>query len=395
MKTLPEGWTHTSAFYVFLFLALGAHLPFWPLWLADWGLSEAEVGTYTALAVAIRVLMGVALPWLADRAGAPRRALALLGVAAVLGALAHGIVTSKPGLLFATIFMSAAVAGIGPIADALSLRAAARSGFAFATARSFGSAAFLMANILCGLAIARYGIDAALWWIVISSLPLAWLGLRHPGGAGIPLPQPKFAEASALLKSPAFLLTMVASATLQGSHAVLYTYGSIHWRSQGIDDQTIGALWAIGVLFEVILMLFAGKWLVDRLQPAGAMALGGAVGVLRWFFMTLDPGLLWLWPLQGLHAITFTASFLGAIAMVSRVAPASLGSTAQGMVAAMAGGAVMASAGFAAAYAYPNFGGGAYWISVVLSLIGLVASIRIRQLRETPVAGQPRSNQTE
>ena len=45
MKAKP-GWTHTSAYYGFLFLALGAHLPFWPLWLSDWGLSAAEIGLY-------------------------------------------------------------------------------------------------------------------------------------------------------------------------------------------------------------------------------------------------------------------------------------------------------------------------------------------------------------
>ncbi|MEM7545119.1 MAG: MFS transporter [Pseudomonadota bacterium] len=377
---IRPGWTHSSAFYFFLFLALGAHLPFWPLWLSDWGLSAAEVGTYTALAVAIRVLMGVALPWAADRAGTPRRALALLGGIAVLGAASHALVDHRAPLLIATLVTAAAVAGIGPIADALTLRAADRSGFAFATARSTGSAAFLIANIFCGIAVAHYGSDAALWWIVVSFVPLAWLGLRHPGGAGIPLPQPRFREAGALLCKPAFILTMIASASLQGAHAVLYTYGSIHWRTQGIDDQTIGGLWAIGVLLEVILMLVAGKWLIERLSPAGAMALAGGVGLIRWVCMTGDPGEIWLWPLQALHAITFTAAFLGAIAQVARISPVSLGATAQGMVGAMAGGLVMASASFAAAFAYPQFGAGAYWISVGLSLTGLLAALALKRV---------------
>ncbi|MEL6793773.1 MAG: MFS transporter, partial [Pseudomonadota bacterium] len=294
--------------------------------------------------------------------------------------LAHYWIETRPFLLMATLAAAAVMAGGTPIADALSLRAAARGGFAFATARAMGSAAFLAANVFCGLAVARWGSDAALWWIVIACLPLIWLGLSHPGGAGAPLPTPRLGEAASLLRSRAFVLTMVAGATLQGSHAVLYAYGSIHWRAQGIDDGTIGALWAVGVAFEVALMLFAGKVLIERLGPAGAMALSGAVGAARWALMTLDPSFFWLWPLQALHAITFTAAFLGALEMVRRLAPESLAATAQGMAGAMAGGLVMAGGSFAAAWAYPRYGGDAYWIGAALAASGLIAAAMLRNV---------------
>lgn len=378
MKAPPPGWSRSALYYAGFFSALGAHLPFWPLWLADWGLTAAEVGAYTAAAVAVRVVAGVAIPWSADRAGAPRRALALLGAAATALFILHDVIAVRWALFAATLAAASVVAGMQPIADALSLRAAARGGFAFSSARAMGSAAFLAANLLCGLAVAQWGSEAALWWIALSLAPLAWLGLRHPGGAGAPLPTPKLAEAAMLLRSRAFILTMIAAATLQGSHAVLYSYGSIHWRAQGVGDGTIGALWAIGVAIETVLMLFAGRALVERLGPEGAMALAGAAGILRWTAMTFDPGLGWLWALQATHAITFTASFLGGLAMVQRLAPDSLAATAQGLVSATAGGLAMAGGGFAAAWAYPLFGGGAYWIAVALSAAGLAAALALR-----------------
>ena len=68
---------HTAAFYVALFMATGVHVPFWPLWLSDWGLTAEEVGLYTALGIAVRVVAGLAIPALADRLDAaapyPRR----------------------------------------------------------------------------------------------------------------------------------------------------------------------------------------------------------------------------------------------------------------------------------------------------------------------------------
>ena len=377
---LKPGWTHTSGWYVFFFLFAGAHLPFWPLWLKEWGLSEAEVGTYSAAAIATRVVLGVALPWIADRLNAPRRMLAVLAV--MIGVLytAHFWIETRPVLFAATMATAAVAAGMLPMADALSLRAAARNGFAYATARSVGSAAFLAANLICGLAVARWGVDAALWWIILSFPPLIWLGLRHPGGAGAQVGRPRLAEAWRLLKSPAFLAIMIAGAATQGSHAVLYAYGSIHWAARGIDNATIGALWALGVAVEVALMAIWGKAVVDRLGAAGAILLAAGAGVFRWIAMAFDPGLFWLWPLQALHGLTFTAAHLGVMAFVQIAAPPQLAATAQGLTGALAGGIVMAGASFAAAWAYPAFGPGAFWIGAALALIGGAAAIAAGRL---------------
>ncbi len=381
MLTRPEpGWSHTSAWYVFFFLFAGAHLPFWPLWLKAWGLTEAEIGVYSAAAIATRVILGVALPWIADRLNAPRRMLGVL--AALMGVLyiAHFWIDTRPILFAATLAAAAVAAGMLPMADALSLRAAAQNGFAYATARSVGSAAFLAANLICGLAVARWGVDAALWWIILSFPPLIWLGLRHPGGAGTPVGRPKLAEAWRLLKSPVFLAAMIAGAATQGSHAVLYAYGSVHWASQGIDDATIGALWALGVAVEVALMAIWGRALIDWFGAAGAILLAAGVGIFRWIIMTFDPGLAWLWPLQALHGLTFTAAHLGVMAFVQAAAPPQLAATAQGLTGALAGGIVMAGASFAAAWAYPAFGPGAFWIGVALAMLGAVSALVLRRL---------------
>lgn len=287
---IKPGFLITAGFSGFLFLALGAMTPFWPLWLADWGLSQAETGALLSFGIIIRVVMGVALPWAADRAGKPRRALALLAAITSLFFLAHEFAGNRFLLYLFTTITSAAIAGMTPIADALTLRAAAKGGFGFATARGVGSATFMLATILCGFAVAAFGPDAILWWLVLCFLPCIPLALHHPGGAGAPLPQPKFGEALALLKRPAFLLTMLASSTLLGGHAVLYTYGSLHWQSQGIPDGVIGGLWAFGVACEVALMFLGGRWLIRRIGPAAALAISGMGGIIRWGFMTMDPG---------------------------------------------------------------------------------------------------------
>lgn len=127
-------------------------------------------------------------------------------------------------------------------------------------------------------------------------------------------------------------------------------------------------------------MAIWGKALIDWLGAAGAILLAAGAGVFRWIVMTFDPGLIWLWPLQALHGLTFTAAHLGVMAFVQVAAPPQLAATAQGLTGALAGGIVMAGASFAAAWAYPAFGPDAYWIGAALALAGAAAAIALGRL---------------
>ncbi|MEO1276213.1 MAG: MFS transporter, partial [Pseudomonadota bacterium] len=93
----------TIFFYGALFAALGAHLPFWPLWLADWGLSPGEVGLYITLGFATRVIAGIAFPMLADRLDARRVVLSALAAFAALVFALHLFIDARWLLLAARI----------------------------------------------------------------------------------------------------------------------------------------------------------------------------------------------------------------------------------------------------------------------------------------------------
>ena len=67
------------------------------------------------------------------------------------------------------------------------------------------------------------------------------------------------ADAVKLAHSPTFLLFLLAASTIQASHALYYTFGTLHWRAQGFADGTIGALWALGVVAEIGLFAVSGR----------------------------------------------------------------------------------------------------------------------------------------
>ncbi|TVQ57213.1 MAG: MFS transporter [Rhodobacteraceae bacterium] len=369
----------TAGFYAALFMAIGAHMPFWPLWLADWGLSESEVGLYLGLAIAARVGAGVLAPWFADFTGRRRTALVILAGVGAAAFLAHSVVATRPALLALTLIGAVAMAGCIPIGDALAAAAARLHGFGYAQMRAVGSAAFLATNLIAGLAVARFGPDAALVWIVASLTLLALFSARHPGGVREDGPRPRLADAFRLARARPFLYAAVASATLQAAHGPLYAYGSLHWRLLGVSEATIGALWAAGVAAEIALMVLIGGWITARLGPWGAFALSGAAGLARWTAMAFEPslGALWLWQLT--HALTFAPAHLGMIAFVAAAAPARLAASAQGVIGAGVGGATMAGATFLSAWIYPLAGAGVFALGVGLSAVGLAAALMLRR----------------
>src|SRR3546814_8893414 len=83
----------------------------------------------------------------------------------------------------------------------------------------------------------------------------------------------------------------------------------------------IGLLWAEGVIAEVLLFACGAK-VVQRLGPARMLLLGALAGVVRWTLLAASTDLAVLFAAQALHAFTFGAAHLGAIAFIARAAPA-------------------------------------------------------------------------
>ncbi|MEM9097963.1 MAG: MFS transporter [Pseudomonadota bacterium] len=364
----------TAAFYSALFIGIGAHLPFWPLWLFDWGLSDAEIGQFLGLAIFARILGSTLVPSLADRFAIRRLTLALAAGASALIILLHFMAGTKAALLALTIGLALTTAALIPTGEALGLRAAQSHRFSYAHARAIGSAAFLLTVLLLGTGIDHFGVAPVPIVILLSLFAAGLLGLIHPGGGAAPgeLDQASTADAGKLLCNPVFWIFAAAFALGQASHAVLYTYSTIHWREAGLSGEVIGGLWAIGVAAEIALMFGAGRWLVGRLGPTRALGLAALAGVIRWSVMIADPPLWLLWPVQSLHAFTFGLSLLAGMAFLAEAIPRRLGATAQGVTTGLIGGSTMALATLLAGLAAPDWSQPAlYWIALIPSATGL------------------------
>jgi len=371
-----------SVFYGALFAYVGAQMPFWPVWLASRGLDPAEIGLALAAGMWVRILVGPAMTEFAERRGRRR---ALIGLTACSLALFVGywpLAGFWPIVALAAAF-NLFWAAIMPLADALTLGHVYARKLDYGRIRLWGSLAFILTAMLGGQALAAAGTDGV-FLLLLGCLALTLASaFALPADAG-PAARQK-GSAAALLRQPAFLLLLAASALNQASHAVLYGFGTLEWRRLGIGDEAIGWLWAEAVVAEVLLFAVSNA-VVARFGVVGLLLLGAGAGIVRWTAMVFEPGFAALLLLQPLHAFSFGATHLAAMHFLARAAPPERLGAAQAIHSAFGVGVAMALATSLSGVAYEALGAAAFVAMAGLSALGGAAALALgRRWRGGPL----------
>ncbi len=367
-----------GAFYAAYFLYGGIQLPFFPVWLEARGLDAATIGLVIAVPMLARI---VAVPFItsaADRHRAIKATLVICSAAGALAMMAVGFADGAIAILAMFTIAAVAVAPIMALSDAYALTGLGERGRAYGPVRLWGSVAFIAANVGAGLLLGV--IDAVhLIWLIVTALVAATLAAimldpleTRTAAAAEP------ASPRVLLRNPAFIAVAAAAALTQGSHALYYGFSTLDWRAAGFDGLSIGVLWGLGVLAEVVLFACSAR-LPAAIGPLVLLAIGSAGGVLRWTAMAFDPPAAALPLLQLLHACSFGAAHLGAMGFLARTVPRELAATAQGLIATLAG-TVMASATVVSGLLYAAVGGRAYLAMAAMALGGLGCALAAQRL---------------
>jgi len=370
-----------SMLFAAIFVVAGTNLPYFPVWL-DWqGLGPREIALITAVPLFVRVIVTPVVAFAADRAGDHRLFLIVLSWIGLAALLALSQSAGFWPILLCTIAFALAWTTIMPLTETVALSGVRVAGLDYGRMRLWGSLSFIAASVAGGWVVQSLGAGSAIWLVVAGGVMVtaAAHALAQPIGAGrlkaaTTPPRLRIGDAVGLLRARFFLVFLFAAGAIQAAHAMFYTFGTVHWASQGISAGWSGALWAIGVTAEIGLFAFSAAVLA-RLGPVSLIALGGAAAVLRWLIMGFDPPLAVLLPLQLLHGLTFGATHLGAIHYMGRMVPDAQGGTAQALYASVTGGIAMGSAMLASGPLYAAYGGMSYWAMAFIALAGLGAAV--------------------
>ena len=352
-----------AAFYASLFGLVGTHLPFFPVWLNAVGIEAAWIGIITSLPAISRF---TALPFVtsfAERHKAVRQAIIVTAFATAIGLVVIG--TQRQALAVFVVYAATCCVWtpMTPLTDAYALRGVRRYGLNYGPLRLWGSAAFVVGALACGLLVDVIAARHLIWVIAAVAVvsALVSLGLK-------PLDAPKAPVSevhgdSRLLRDAGFLAIIATSALVQGSHAAYYTFASIAWQQAGFGGLTIAGLWVIGVIAEIVLFWYSPRF---RLPFSLLVVIAALSAALRWVIMAQSPPIAVLAAVQLAHGLSFGLTQVGTMGLIAQRVPGHIMARGQGYLVACAG-IVTSLTAIASGAVYSQFGERVYYLMAAMA----------------------------
>ena len=236
-----------------------------------------------------------------------------------------------------------------------------------------GSLSFLSANLIGGVVLDAFGASYIIWLIVISNIMQIVLSLILPM-------DPRLIDKKSLTKGTqlnwnqlrqfaqsGFWLILFATSLVQGSHGLLYAFGTIYWQNLGISANMTGIFWSVSVLSEVLLFVYS-KRISKYVGWKSLLIIGAIVATIRWLLLPIELNSGAYLALQLLHAASFGCSHLGTMFFIAHIVDDELSGTAQGLF-TMLTGLLLAAVTSVSGMLYAQWSGDAFYFMAAISLV--------------------------
>ena len=347
---------------------VGTHLPFFPVWLKAVGVDAAWIGVITAVPSATRFTTLPFVTGLAERHQALRGGIIVMGFGTTIGLSVVGL-QHQALLIFLAYAVTCCVwTPMVPLIDAYALRGVRQYGLKYGPLRLWGSAAFVVGALACGVLIDVIAARNLIWIIagMAALSALVSLGLQ-------PLAPLKSSPAAAhgagvLLRDKGFLAIIVTSALIQSSHSAYYVVASIAWQQEGFGGLTIAGLWTLGVLAEIVVFALSPRF---RLPATTLVMISASSAVVRWVITAQAPPIAILAPVQLMHGLTFGLTQVGIMNLMVHQVPGHIMARGQGFLAACAG-IVTGSAYILSGAVFARYGQNVYYVMAAIAACGVL-----------------------
>ncbi len=344
-----------SAFYFFYFAYLGAFAPFFALYLTSVGMTAVEIGVLMALPQLTRILAPHLWGWLADHTGRRIGVVRISGAAGMIAFL--GVFTGDSfALLFVVLFAmmffwSAAL----PLVEATTLSNLGDDTARYGRIRVWGSVGFIAAVVAVGYLIDATGPRSVLW--VIAGLMAGMLLLSFTLAEARPEPhESDDLPVWQIVRKPAVLAVIGASALMAAAHGPYYTFYTIHLVDNGYSKSAAGWLWALGVICEIGIFIWMSR-LYRAFTLRSILIASTLLAALR--FVVIGWGadsIVLLLAAQTLHAASFGSFHAAAIGVVHKLFRGRHQARGQAIYGSLAYGLGGTAGGLASGYAWGGLG---------------------------------------
>ncbi len=365
---MPRIHLNLSAFYFFYFAYLGAFAPFFALYLTSVGMSAVEIGMLMALPQLSRIVAPHLWGWLADHGGKRLRIVRAAGAAGTLAFIGVFFGESFAWLfvvlLAMTFFWSAAL----PLVEATTLSHLGDETARYGRIRVWGSVGFIAAVVAVGYLLDMSSPRALLWVVAGLMGGMLLLSLLVREAPTVPHADDDL-PVWQVVRQPAVIAIVAASALMAAAHGPYYTFFTIHLVDHGYSKSLAGWLWALGVICEIGVFVWMSRlyraYTLRQILIASALLAALRFVVIGW---GADSVVLLL-AAQTLHAASFGSFHAAAIGVVHKLFRGRHQARGQAIYGSLSFGFGGTIGGLASGYAWSGLGAGlTFTLSAVCAL---------------------------
>jgi len=305
-----------SRFYFFYYFFVGSFVPYWGIYLQSENFLPSSIGILLSLFQISRIVAPNFWGWLADHTGYRVKWIKLTSFLGLIGFI--GVFWAK-GFFWIFLVMSALslfTSSTLPLAESLTLAHLATTDGHYSRIRLWGSIGFIVASLFLGYLIDFQGINILLWVLLIAQAIIFFLSNTIPETQDI---QHKTNDLSIwkIIKTPSVIALLIGCTLMVSAHGVLYNFYSIYLKDHGYSSGTIGWLWAVGVICEILIFMAMPK-ILQRYSLKAILLMSLFLGVIRFILIGVSPDHLYLlFIAQMFHAATFGSFHAASIEVIA------------------------------------------------------------------------------
>lgn len=306
-----------SKFYYLYYAFVGLFTPYWGLYLTSLKFSPIQIGLLLALFQFGRVVSPNIWGWLADRTNKRSQWVRLIAMMGSIFFVYSFFANSFYEILFIMMSMSIFTSSTIPLIESLTLAhlSSGKGNFDYSKIRVWGSVGFICAALFMGFGIDFFGIKALLFVLLSVQILIYFQSLRVPEHVS-DIKNEARRPILNVIKDPQVIAVILGCTLMVSSHGLLYNFYSIYLNTLDYSSMVIGALWAVGVICEILIFLCMPKILklVDLKQ---VLLISLILAVARFFLIgTFADNLCLLIFAQTLHAATFGSFHVASVQII-------------------------------------------------------------------------------
>ena len=369
-----KSYINLSSFYFFYFSALGAFLPFWPLYLNYKSFTPYEIGVITGTMIGTKIIAPNVWGWIADKTGLRHRVIQLGALSCFIIFTFASSMESFSGMVTLIFLFSFFWNASLPQFEAVTMTSLGSSYNNYSQIRLWGSLGFILSVFSLSFLTQNYGIEVVPTCI-LSFLFLTFITTLFVKNTNANQKKHNNSLLSIALK-PAVIGILLSCFLMQVSHGPFYAFFAIYLTENSYSTNSIGFIWSLGVIAEILIFIKISSW-IPKYGLQNLFIVSFLFASSRWILISFFPESVIIVTLATLfHAITYGMYHAVSISLIHEYFTEELQGRGQALYSSISFGLGGSIGSIYSGYFWESLGGSTvYLYASLFAFLGLIVSL--------------------